>query len=256
MVKRIFALVSVSAVAAAFSSIAATGCSSSDKSSAIVQAEAGTLPALADGGQSEASAATDGGSTPATDAGGGCMEKNAIDATQFPYTTAEKAPGSCSQADLDALSKFFADNAGVGDIKISDWEAKVTPGCATCVFSDGTGTTWTPILTSGDTLKDVNRGGCIEIVSGKKACGQAYQQATECRMSACLTTCTTQDDFNTCLSDSASIFTGPCKDAYAAITTQCGNDLDAYENACKGTTWTFEGPVRVQCITGGAGDGG
>ena len=41
----------------------------------------------------------------------------------------------------------------------------------------------------------------------------------------------------------------------------CGANLAAYETACQGTTYTFEGPITTQCVKGGgtkadAGDGG
>jgi hypothetical protein len=71
-----------------------------------------------------------------------------------------------------------------------------------------------------------------------------------------VTNCQTQDDFMNCLADNQAIFSGPCKDAYDNLTKECGDNIDAYEKACKGQTWTFEGPVTVQCITGGAPDGG
>ncbi|HVH46072.1 MAG TPA: hypothetical protein VM925_27170 [Labilithrix sp.] len=245
-----FALASVSALTGMVTTVAAAGCSSKDDAPKAPDAaidtkarDAGPQP-QPDGGEDDTSET------------GPCLVQNAIDATKFPYTKAVKSPGACTTKELDELAKFFKAKAGAEDIKMSDWAAVVGPSCAKCVFSDGTGTEWTPILTKNDKLDNVNRGGCIEIVSGKQACGEAYQQATECRMTACVTDCKTQDEFMDCLADSAAIFSGPCKGAYEAIDKECGKDLDAYEQACKGTTWTFEGPVTVQCITGGAGGGG
>lgn len=180
------------------------------------------------------------------------MEQKAIDATKFPYTRARKMANACTAKELDAISAYFTDQAKQQeDITISDWVKTVSDGCAKCVFSDGTGTEWTPILTKGDKLDDVNRGGCIEIASGKEACGQAYQRVAACRLAACTDTCDTPDGFMECLADVQGIFSGPCKSAYTTLERECGDDLSKYEAQCKGTAYTFEGPIKVQCVNGG-----
>ena len=51
--------------------------------------------------------------------------------------------------------------------------------------------------------------------------------------------------------DVASIFTGPCKTAYTTLERKCGEDLSKYEAQCKGSAYTFEGPIKVQCVSGG-----
>ena len=43
------------------------------------------------------------------------------------------------------------------------------------------------------------------------------------------------------------------KTIYDTLETECGTDLRTYEKACQSTTWTFEGPVTVQCVTGDPG---
>jgi hypothetical protein len=188
---------------------------------------------------------------------GPCLADNPIDAAQFPYSKAVKAPGACTTKDLEELATFFKAKAGAEDIKMSDWAKVVSAGCAKCVFTDTAEAEWGPILTKDDKLEDVNRGGCIEIVSGKPACGEAYQQVASCRIEACVQNCKTQQEFGECLQDAQAIFSGPCQGAFDTLSKECGDNLGAYEQACKGATWTFEGPVKVQCITGGAGgDGG
>ena len=173
---------------------------------------------------------------------------------RFPYARAKKAANACTTKEVDDLATYFRNKAENGqDIKISEWAKSVSDGCAACVFSDGTGSEWTPILTKGDKLDDVNRGGCIEIQSGKEACGRAYQHVAECRLEACSKTCDTADGFTACLQDVQGIFSGPCKAAYDDLDKNCGKDaLAGYEAACKGNAFTFEGPVRAQCVNGGA----
>lgn len=252
MTRKIFALASVSALTGLVSTVAVAGCSTSGGGGAQANAADAQPPAVKtpDGGTGSQASGGDGGTSTESST---CMKTDAIDATKFPYEAAKKQPNACTQKELDALSSYFTDQARKQqDISISDWEKQVSAGCAACVFSDGTGTDWSPILTKGDKLDDVNRGGCIEIASGKKSCGQAYQQVAECRLSACSDTCNTPDGFTQCLSDVQAIFTGPCKTAYTTLERECGDNLSQYEQQCKGSAYTFEGPVKVQCITGGA----
>ena len=247
MLKRIFALASVTALTGLLSAVAAAGCSSDEpKAQSTLEAgspnqngEAGSNKDLEDGGPPDDDIA--------------CMEKDAIDETKFPYATAKKAPNACSAKELEDLAKFFTDKAqNTEDISIAEWKAAVSDTCAKCVFSEATGAEWSPILVKGDKLDNVNRGGCIEIASGKRSCGQAYQRVAECRLAACVDTCKSAEGFTECLGDVEGIFTGPCKGAYESLQKECGNDLEKYEAACRGVNYTFEGPVRVQCVNGSA----
>lgn len=249
MLNKIFALASVSALTGLVSAVAAAGCSENNESPKAGPQDAASSPKQTqDGGAKEVG--DDGATRPPED--DSCMEKKSIDATKFPYAKARQQPNACTTKELDELSGYFTDRARQQqDIAISDWAKVVSDGCAKCVFSDGTGADWTPILTKGDKLDNVNRGGCIEIASGKQACGQAYQRVAECRLAACSETCDAPDGFTDCLADVEGIFTGPCKTAYATLERECGDDLAKYESQCKGTAYTFEGPVKVQCIGGG-----
>lgn len=255
MFKKIFALASVSALAGLVSAAAVAGCSSNDSD----KASSGVTPGTgSDAGDNVNDRPPRGNSSGGGGGGGGgedaCMETRAIDMNRFPYARAKRVANACSNKEADDLSTYFRNKAQKGeDISIAEWAKSVSDGCAACVFSDGTGSEWTPILTKGDKLDDVNRGGCIEIQSGKEACGRAYQHVAECRLEACSNTCDTADGFTECLQDVQGIFSGPCKGAYDELEQNCGKDaLAGYEAACKGNAFTFEGPVRAQCITGGA----
>ncbi len=247
MVKRIFALASVSALTGLVSAVAAAGCSS-DEPKAQAPLEAGSPNQNGDGGVGNDR--EDGGDEGDEQA---CMERDAIDATKFPYATAKKAPNACTAKELDELGKFFTDKAqNTEDISINDWAKSVSDTCAKCVFSETTAAEWSPILVKGDKLENVNRGGCIEIASGKRSCGEAYQRVAECRLAACVDTCKTAEGFTECLQDVEGIFLGPCKAAYETMQKECGDNLQNYEAACRGNSYTFEGPVRVQCVNGSA----
>jgi hypothetical protein len=250
MVKKIFALASVSALTGLVSAVAVAGCSEKTDAPKAGNGDAMAPPkATQDGGPVQEG---DGGGTSPTPDDESCMEKKAIDATKFPYAKAKKLANACTTKELDDLSGYFTDRARQQqDVTITEWAKTVSDGCAKCVFSESTGTEWSPIITKGDKLDNVNRGGCIEIASGKEACGSAYQRVAECRLAACSETCDTPDGFTECLANVEKIFTGPCKGAYTTLEKECGDDLSKYEAQCKGTAYTFEGPVKVQCIAGG-----
>lgn len=250
MVKKLFALASVSALAGLVSAVGAAGCSETVVQQGPADAgpkEASTKPPPVDAGEEEPEPVS-------------CAGKDPIDATQYPYASALKSAGACTTDDLTNLSAYFKTKLDADeDVLVSQWSKEVSDTCSACVFGGTDAAEWAPLLVKDDKLDGVNRGGCVEVVSGKPACGKAYQQVTECRLNACLPTsqggvgtCKTQEEFEACLDDAEGIFTGPCKDSFDALIKECGNNLGAYEDACKGVAYTFEGPIKVQCITGGA----
>lgn len=262
MVKKLFALASVTALVGLVSAVGAAGCSSDDTVVTTTTPDAATP----DSSKKETGTPQPVGDSepePTT-----CMSTDPIDvtdATKFPYKKAGVEIGACTKEEAAALSKYFKDNAS-GDIKVSEWAATVSAKCGACVFSDGSGETWTPILTKDDALENVNEGGCFEVVSGKEACGKAYQAASDCIIDACITKCKTQDEFDACRQDTQSILQGPCAGAAQALSTDCGSKLSTYGTACskdaagKDAEYTFDAPIAVLCVTGNvksdAGDGG
>jgi hypothetical protein len=252
MMKKLFAVASVTALTGLVSSAAVFGCASEDPDPRLEQTPA-------DGGTDTKPPKTpvdDGGGDDAEPPPKGCVATKAINATQFPYAKAHTSAGACTADEARALSDFFATKVQANEkVVVSEWAKTVSQQCGACVFSDGTGDQWTPIIVKNDALLRVNRGGCIELQSGKEACGQDYQRVTECRLAAC-GECQTDEEFSACLKDSNAIFSGPCKDAFDALTSSCGSSLTTAENACRGTAWTFEGPIEAQCVTGVGSDGG
>ena len=272
-VKKLFALASVTAI----TGFVATGLTAACSSTEVV-----TIPNEAG---SSSGASSSGTVKPKTDAKGGtssgsvvgddddttddddstttptCLNKDPIDATKYDYTKVAKGQkAACTTKELSDFSAYYKAHASDSDF-IDTWPTSVSEKCAACVFTDATGdtppTTWGPMVVSlddqGAKTFSVNRGGCIEAVSGKEACGRSYQQFQDCTIDACLKDCKTQADFTKCRQD-ATVLTTSCKDAFAAVKTDCGEKtIGSYETACKGTTYTFEGPIKVLCITGTSG---
>jgi hypothetical protein len=179
-----------------------------------------------------------------------CLSKDPIDATQYEYVKANTAQRACTARELADFSAYYRAHATDNDLT-TGWAASVSPGCAACIFTDvtnGPATTWGPVLIKDGQLQDVNRGGCIEIVSGSEACGRAYQQFQDCSVDACLKNCTTQAEFTKCRQD-ATVLTTSCKNALDSVKTACDESkIGQYETACKGTTYTFEGPIKRACV--------
>ena len=250
MEKKLYALASLSALSGMVSATTLAGCSNEENKASATQ-DAGISPSS---GQDAAPKAKPDSGDDAVDEQTSCLATDAIDATQFPYSKAKRAAGACTTKELDALSAFFGEKARNGqDVVVSEWSKTVGDSCSKCVFSATTATEWGPVLVKDDKLDNINRGGCIEIASGKEACGRAYQRVAECRLEACSKTCDKAEEFTSCLSDIEKIFLGPCKAAYDTLEKDCGTDnLAKYETACRGASFTFEGPVRVQCIAGNA----
>ena len=245
---KLVAVASVTALSVVVSMVAVAGCAS-DPSPLGADPDAGTD---AKPGNKKDVEIPDG--DPPLDPG--CMTADAIDATQFAHKPAARSPAACTEDEAKALFDYYGQKANAGQpVAISDWANEVSTKCSECVFSDGAGDRWTPIIVKDDKLTGFNRGGCVEIETESAACGEAYHQVMECRYAAC-SKCTSDDTFLECLQDGPGIFGGPCKDAFEKVTTACGAALDSAEQACRGEDWQFEGPIRAQCVLGDEGDGG
>lgn len=178
-----------------------------------------------------------------------CLDTTPIDPSQFQYNPpVPAAANKCTTQELSAISSFYQAHAQDADL-VTEWPKSVSAGCASCAFGDTNNAQWSPIMTSFDGTIDVDRGGCIGTVAKNEACGRAYQQFQDCTLQACLSKCTTQEEFTACRSDQT-VLTTACNGAYNNVTMSCGDKLGDYENACKGTTYTFEGPLKVMCVTG------
>jgi hypothetical protein len=245
MTKKLFALASVTALTGVVAAGTAAGCSST---TVVDNPETGTP----DTGVKETGKTDTGSSSGDPDTGPGtCPTTEVIDATTFPWKPPTLAPGSCTEAELDAFVAFVEKTDDPQKWKDGTWTTN--PACRDCVFAKET-TTWAPlILNASGQLAELNVGGCIAIASGKEACGKAYQQWRTCYLEAC-TDCPDGDSnaFSKCVTAANK---KACKKAFDDVVPSCG-DVDTAANAetaCDGEKYVFEGPIRAQCI--GLGDG-
>lgn len=245
MLKKIFALASVTALTGLVASVAASGCSSTTVTGADT-ADTGTADSSGDSGRKPTGTVDE----PDADvAGATCPLTDPLDATTAPWKPPAVDPGKCTEQDIVDLVTYIDGNksAAYADIKKVIKDA----GCAACLFVKD-GATWGPLVEKADgTFMRNNFGGCVAVVSGNEACGKSYSQLDDCIDVAC------QD----CADDAArtkcmtAALKGACKTATAAYVAACGDDTAV--TACDelARTYTFEAAARALCV-GLANDGG
>lgn len=248
MAKKWLAWASGAVLSGLVVAVSAAGCAPESSNKSNISSP----PDPTDGGPTEAddAAAEGDGEAPPTQPAAECMVKEPIDTSGYPYKSPRVEKGACTTGELEDLTQYFEDHAREG-FAVPAWKAVVSETCADCVFSDGSGPTWTPILTKDDKLDTIDRGGCIEAVSGNEACGRAYQNVNECLVEACYTNCQTAEEYFQCIDNTPAVFTGPCKAAFDEMETSCGSDLQEYEKLCESDKFNFQAPIRVMCIDGG-----
>lgn len=242
MVKKLFALASVTALTGLMVSVAAAGCSSTTTQ----EGETTETGPTTDAGKKET------GTTPTGDEEEApvstvCKGVTEVDATQLPWKAPFKDVGSCTAAELKTLVDYVEAN---DTAKYADWKKSVTnAACNGCIFGKEADATWKPLLENANgELVGLNVGGCIAIASNNEKCGQAYQNWFDCGFEACAD-CPADDSdaFGKCR-NTASGAKGGCKKALENVVTVCGQAIDVAEPACDGTKFVFEGPIKAQCI--------
>jgi hypothetical protein len=247
MVKKLFAVASVTALTGLVSTATVAGCSSDP--------EVRDTPS--DGGQD---ATPDGNPPPVppVDSGpeppGTCMVSDPIDATKGPYKSPRIKEGACDTGAVKLIEDLVASNkdATLDELKVA--LADYSTECAACVFAEE-GDTWAPVVESGGKIVLLNSGGCIEIVSGKADCGRTSQQWINCIDVAC-SECPAEEK-EECDRDAQQVG-GPCREARAAVAAACGsNNIEGYLDTCfNDGEITILGAVRTQCIGTGVKDAG
>ncbi len=242
MVKKLYALASVTALGGLVAAVSASGCSSTE----II-----TQP----GDSGVGDAKRDVTQLPPEDAAPAetCLEPKEIDATTVPYKPPAIKLNVCDTAALKVIDDLIAakPKATFADLKqaLTDHSAP----CANCVFGPD-GDTWPVIVENGDKIVALNLGGCVGIVSGKEACGKAYQQWDLCLDSACQT-CPDAEK-----SDCSQGAQGPgkaCGKASTALEEACGSNVNTFIQTCfKQGELTIKGPITQQCIGGSIKDAG
>jgi hypothetical protein len=250
MVKKLFALASVSALAGLVSVSASTGCTTSDP--------------------------------PASDPDGGLTDvkpdKKPLDAEPDPPIKECKKEGvtfapptinppaaaqnlaACSDTIINALADACAKEPGGAGCKTARETAGNQKDCADCLFGAETDASWKMINLRPGQTPDAryNQAGCITLAGGVPDCGKKYFTVVACFDQFC-GDCTGAEE-TACQKDVAQ-GSGECKQYL--IDQTCGNSLDAVEKTCFPGEQTdaaiktlFVNMAKTFCAKGAATDGG
>jgi len=211
MVKKMFALASVTALSGLMAAVAASGCSSTttvDNPGAETGVPDAKLEAAV---KPDTSVDTD---APADT----CPAPTPITATDIGLTWV--APGApqavCDQSNLDALKKVFAD--GKGSAKYTDIEKSLGATCAACVFTPKAGARWGVIIKDGTNIAADNSSGSCYAQNSTAECGKATFELDACVDIACpQSECT---DAAACTKKAVAA-KGPCATFTKAFQTGC-----------------------------------
>ena len=239
MVNKLFALASVTALAGLVSAVGVAGCSET-----VVESPA-TTDSGTDGGK------TKGDAGPVTDDDDDteeplCYSEDPVTGlSEVKYSPANVAAGACKTTVEKTINEFIDNNQQVSwdDLK-AEVSTKEGASCSACVFSKDSDAKWAPIVQADNGGAGLNVGGCVELASGKEACGRAVYVWNLCLDAVC-DKCTDDADKKDCYQGAQGT---SCKEASDALGTECGNNVNSYLTACNDL---FKA-IKAQCI----GDGG
>ncbi len=245
MVKKLFALASVTALAGLVSAVAVAGCSSDSNDAGPGSPDAST------DAPKEAKPPVEAGPDEDTS----CYKDDPVDTSDVAYKPARIQAGKCSADVIKKIDDLIKanQNASFDDLK-AELVSKESQGCADCVFGLESGDKWAPILTNDDGSKvvDINGGGCVEALSGKTECGKAFQEWSACLDTACAD-CADADQ-SQCAKD---VQQSACSKQTDELGAKCGNNVNAFLQGCfKSGEPSIYGPIRALCVGSGAKDGG
>jgi hypothetical protein len=224
MVKKLFALASISALTGIVITSTVSGCSSTTTTADATDAATAT---------DSSKPVTPKDAAPPDDAATGpttCPTNTAITAADIEAKASWVPPAApqniCTQANIDALkAKFAADKAaGKTGTLFTDIKAALGATCAGCAFGPQAAQHWPPYveLTGGGTMSN-RTASCLAQVESA-ACGKAYFEYDFCLAQlACNTTdCTTSAAVTAC-GKTASAKGGACYTLGQAFATECPN---------------------------------
>jgi hypothetical protein len=181
MIRKLFALASVTALGGFVATIGATGCSSTDKVTS--SGDAGP------GGRADVKNTDAQKPPPAGDGGKDTSPTCKADIQFTPDATKPPAPqqqSACTAAAIDALA-----DACIADATSKDCTdaraAAANKTCAECIFGTKADEEWKPIvLAPGEKPSAIyNQEGCVDHLTGVKGCGHKYVTVLSCFNAYC-----------------------------------------------------------------------
>jgi hypothetical protein len=238
MLKKLFALATMTAITGLGASVAVAGCTSTTQVTDV--ADTGTdakAPVKKDAAAAEEEdASTDPGVCPKP---GDVTEADVQQAFDGPW----KGPGApknvCLQGDIDKVRALFAASASV---KFADLKAALSGNCASCVFTPNTAATWGPLVEFKDGVYQ-NYAACYGVTTndncGKNLayfdiCLNALCDDAECGSAQAVTACQRKAGAGGCKAFTSAFSTACGQDNLEKLDKQCGNIFQVMAVTCGG----------------------
>jgi len=241
MVKKLFALASVTALTGLIAAVAASGCSSTNEITDV--GETGTDSGKKPDAPIKPEASDD--DAPVT--GGGCPSTEPITAAeiekQLNWLPPTAVQNVCTQQNIDDLKALFKAAPATG-VAFTDINTKLGATCAACAFTNDKNTTNWGIFANFDGKSAVQNesGACFATIKDA-ACGKARFEWETCLDIACPESDCGADKRSACFPKSYKVG-GACKaitDAYVAacpdeqaLIDACGNTFKSLAVTCAG----------------------
>ncbi|GEM_PF-1505712 len=250
MVKKLFALASVTALGGLVAAVSAAGCTTTE---VITQSSEGPADAGRKDSGNRPPPSTGDDEDPTDEDPVTCLTKDPIDVSELTYKPPRTPQSACPKDVGDVVSNYINTAAKPTWLGLRDEVAqKVSADCAACVFSNVKEPEWGPIVVDDNGAGTWNFGGCVQTVAQKEAdCGKGMEQMNLCMELAC-ESCDEddQDAMSECIQASIGA-KGPCGDVYGAAATACGGP-GAISSAAQRCSTGLD-MITVACISGGDG---
>ena len=235
MVKKLFALASVTALTGLMAAVAVSGCSSTKTEEVVSEAGVDAkldAPKKAETEPEETGPAVCPTTTPITAAD--------IEASLKWLPPAAIQATACTQSDIDKLKALFKSAPGGGGVKYADIKTALGTTCAACAFSPIKGPNWQVFVEDTSGAIDNRTGSCFAQLENAD-CGKKRFQWESCLDAACTEADCGADKVQACTQKAQK---GACKnltDVYAKacpnetdILPICGNIFSAIAVSCSG----------------------
>jgi hypothetical protein len=249
VVKKLFALASISGLTGLMVTMAASGCSSTTTTAGADTTDASTATDAAKTLPKEAAAddaATTPGVCPSTD-----IITSADIAMQLKWMPPLPPQNVCVQKNIDDLRDLIIKNGTMGT-KFTDIQTALGATCAACAFSKDTAANWQPYVQTTNGFLSNRTASCLAQVESA-ACGKAAFELDICGKIACNTTdCPTDAEVTAC-QKKAFAKGGACNAIGQTFVTACPNEAVQLDPAT-GPCATSPQAIAVSCA--GGPDGG
>ena len=242
MVKKLFALASVTALTGLMTAVVASGCSST---TTVDNADTGSS------GSSGTDAKKDTNQADVidnTDAATVCPTTAVITAAEIEAQLQWLPPAAiqqtaCIQQNIDDLKALFKKAPAGGGVAFADIKKSLGTTCAACAFSPIKGPTWQVFVEDATGAIDNRTGSCFAQLENAD-CGKKRFEWETCLDSACPTTdCGDAQKVQTCTGKAQK---GACKDLTTIYAKACPNEVEQLK-LC-GNIFTA---IAVSCSGGG-----